>query len=76
MMPATRHITPDGLELQFGTNHIGHMALGGRLYGPDGLGQFTGGPTELAVYKSARDAADAARLWDVSERLIKVSFGA
>ncbi|GAA0449026.1 oxidoreductase [Paractinoplanes deccanensis] len=39
-------------------------AEGGRLYGPDGFGQFTGGPAELTVYKSARDEAAAARLWD------------
>lgn len=31
MMPATRHTTADGLELQFGTNHIGHLALVGRI---------------------------------------------
>ncbi|MEV4627230.1 SDR family oxidoreductase [Micromonospora sp. NPDC049523] len=49
-------------------------ARGGRFYGPDGFGQFTGGPTELAVYKPARDAADAARLWDVSERLAGVEY--
>jgi hypothetical protein len=52
------------------------QAQGGRFYGPDGLGQFTGGPTELAVYKSARNEADAARLWDVSQRLAGVEFGA
>jgi NAD(P)-dependent dehydrogenase (short-subunit alcohol dehydrogenase family) len=31
MTPATRHTTADGLELQFGTNHIGHLALVGRI---------------------------------------------
>ncbi len=51
-------------------------ARGGRLYGPDGFGQFTGGPTELAVYRPARDEAAAARLWDVSERLARVEFAA
>ncbi|MER5649403.1 SDR family oxidoreductase [Streptosporangium sp. NPDC002524] len=51
-------------------------ARGGGFYGPDGLGQFTGGPTELAVYKPARDEAAAARLWDVSERLARVEFAA
>ncbi|MEU8817171.1 SDR family oxidoreductase [Actinoplanes sp. NPDC048796] len=39
-------------------------AGGGRLYGPDGFGQFKGGPAELAIYKSARDEGVAARLWD------------
>jgi NAD(P)-dependent dehydrogenase (short-subunit alcohol dehydrogenase family) len=52
------------------------QAQGGRLYGPDGLGQLSGGPTELAIYKPARNEADAARLWDVSERLAGVEFGA
>ncbi|MFD7401934.1 SDR family oxidoreductase [Streptomyces sp. NPDC059866] len=51
-------------------------ARGGRLYGPDGLGQFTGSPTQLAIYKSARDEADAARLWQISERLTGVTFAA
>lgn len=49
-------------------------AQGGRLYGPDGIGQFTGKPTELSLYRPARDAAAAARLWDVSEDLARVSF--
>ncbi|MFE1241965.1 SDR family oxidoreductase [Streptomyces tendae] len=51
-------------------------ADGGQLYGPDGLGQFTGGPTRLAVYKSARDGATAARMWRVSEELTGVRFPA
>jgi NAD(P)-dependent dehydrogenase (short-subunit alcohol dehydrogenase family) len=49
-------------------------AQGGRFYGPDGLGQFTGAPTELAVYRSARSTDDAARLWAVSEQLVGVEY--
>ncbi len=52
------------------------LARGGRLYGPDGIGQFTGGPTELAIYRSARDTAETARLWDYSLRLAHVEFSA
>jgi NAD(P)-dependent dehydrogenase (short-subunit alcohol dehydrogenase family) len=44
-------------------------ARGGRLYGPDGLGQFTGGPAELPVYRSARDEEQAAKLWDYTGEL-------
>ncbi|MFF2514513.1 hypothetical protein [Streptomyces sp. NPDC058086] len=49
------------------------QARGGLLYGPDGLGQFTGGPIELAIYKSARSEADAARLWRMSAGLTGVA---
>ncbi|WP_203711280.1 SDR family oxidoreductase [Asanoa siamensis] len=48
---------------------VSPQARGGRLYGPDGFGEFTGGPTELSVYRTARDAAQAARLWDYSLEL-------
>ena len=50
------------------------VASGGRFYGPRGLGHFTGAPTEQAIYKTARDEAAAARLWDVSARLARVDF--
>jgi NAD(P)-dependent dehydrogenase (short-subunit alcohol dehydrogenase family) len=51
-------------------------AHGGRLYGPDGLGQFTGGPAELTIYRSARDDNAAAHLWDMSVHLAGVEFAA
>ncbi|GAA2514634.1 hypothetical protein [Winogradskya humida] len=50
-------------------------AHGGRLYGPDGLGQFTGAPTELKIYPSARQPADQKRLWDVLEKLSGTTSG-
>jgi NAD(P)-dependent dehydrogenase (short-subunit alcohol dehydrogenase family) len=52
----------------------GPDAAGGRLYGPDGIGQFTGGPAELPIYRSARKLDDAARLWELSEQLAHVTF--
>ncbi|MFD8692864.1 SDR family oxidoreductase [Streptomyces sp. NPDC059651] len=51
-------------------------AAGGQLYGPDGWGEFTGEPKKLKIYKSARGEAEAARLWQVSERLTGVAFAA
>jgi NAD(P)-dependent dehydrogenase (short-subunit alcohol dehydrogenase family) len=48
------------------------LGEGGRLYGPDGLGQFTGGPALLPLYRSAGSSADAARLWDYSAELVSV----
>ncbi|WP_327007968.1 SDR family oxidoreductase [Dactylosporangium sp. NBC_01737] len=49
-------------------------AGGGHFYGPDGFGQFTGGPAQLDPYRPARDEAAAARLWDVSQRFAGVEF--
>ena len=48
------------------------QAQGGHFYGPDGPGQFTGGPAELPIYRAARDEAAASRLWDLSTRLAHV----
>jgi NAD(P)-dependent dehydrogenase (short-subunit alcohol dehydrogenase family) len=42
---------------------------GGRLYGPDGFGELTGEPVELAVYRSARRPGDGERLWRVVHQL-------
>ncbi|MEV8344159.1 hypothetical protein [Streptomyces niveus] len=51
------------------------VARSGRLYGPDGLSQLSGGPKELTVYRLGRDEADAARLWEISEALTGVTYG-
>ena len=49
-------------------------AIGGGFYGPDGLLELTGGPKPARVPRTARDAAVAKRLWDVSEELTGVAF--
>jgi NAD(P)-dependent dehydrogenase (short-subunit alcohol dehydrogenase family) len=62
------HVEQGALPILYAA--AGPEARGGRLYGPDGLGQFTGGPAELAVYRAARDEKQAARLWDYTEELL------
>ncbi|MFM9918630.1 SDR family oxidoreductase [Lacisediminihabitans sp. H27-G8] len=49
-------------------------AVGGAYYGPGGFAELTGPPKPAAVPKRALSAADAARLWTVSEELTGVSF--
>jgi NAD(P)-dependent dehydrogenase (short-subunit alcohol dehydrogenase family) len=46
----------------------------GEYYGPGGFMGFTGAPGVTPVPKQGLDAADAARLWTVSEQLTGVSF--
>lgn len=49
---------------------------GGRLFGPAGFGNLGGAPTAHALYRPLRDAAEAARVWTVSEALVGVPFDA
>ncbi|XTP35727.1 SDR family oxidoreductase [Mycobacterium sp. TJFP1] len=49
-------------------------AEGGKFYGPSGFQHLSGAPAEQQVYGPARDAADAARLWRVSEQLAGAQF--
>jgi len=49
---------------------------GGRYYGPDRLFGMRGHPTSVPFLKAARDLAVARRLWEVSEELTGVTFGA
>jgi NAD(P)-dependent dehydrogenase (short-subunit alcohol dehydrogenase family) len=44
-------------------------------YGPGGLGELRGAPAQAVIMPRARDAAAAARLWDMSETLTGTSFG-
>ncbi|WP_058834718.1 SDR family oxidoreductase [Luteimonas abyssi] len=47
----------------------------GAYYGPDRLGETRGHPTEAKMPKQALDATVASRLWEVSQRLTRTSFG-
>ncbi len=49
---------------------------GGGLYGPSGPGHLSGEPAEQPLYRPLRDAAEAARVWEESQRLTGVTLGA
>lgn len=49
---------------------------GGRLFGPAGLGHLGGAPVQHRLFRPLRDAADAARTWQVTEALLGLSVGA
>ncbi|WP_433833005.1 SDR family oxidoreductase [Actinoplanes sp. CA-015351] len=51
-------------------------ARGGRLYGPSGLGNLSGAPAEQAMYSRLRSEEEAARIWEISEKLTGVRFPA
>ncbi|MET4703988.1 SDR family oxidoreductase [Frigoribacterium sp. UYMn621] len=53
---------------------IAKDAVGGAYYGPGGFAELTGPPKPAAVPKRALSAADATRLWTVSEELTGVPF--
>jgi NAD(P)-dependent dehydrogenase (short-subunit alcohol dehydrogenase family) len=49
-------------------------ASGGDYFGPDGFLQMRGYPRRVPMVKQAQDAGDAARLWELSEKLTDVHF--
>jgi NAD(P)-dependent dehydrogenase (short-subunit alcohol dehydrogenase family) len=49
---------------------------GGEYFGPSSFGELWGAPRRVASSRRANDAADAARLWDVSVSLTGVGFDA
>ncbi len=49
---------------------------GGQYFGPDRLFGMRGHPREVAFVRAATNREDARRLWEVSEELTGVSFGA
>jgi NAD(P)-dependent dehydrogenase (short-subunit alcohol dehydrogenase family) len=46
----------------------------GAYYGPSGIGELRGAPAPALIMPQASDAARAARLWNVSEKLTETSF--
>jgi NAD(P)-dependent dehydrogenase (short-subunit alcohol dehydrogenase family) len=46
----------------------------GGYYGPGGFSELRGAPARALIMPQARDAAAAAKLWDVSEKLTGTSF--
>ena len=50
-------------------------ARGGTLYSPKGPGRTSGAPAEQALYPTLRSEAEAARMWELSERLTKTTIG-
>lgn len=55
---------------------ISPRARGGLFYGPGGIAHLAGAPVEQTIYQPATSAADAARLWGLSEHLAGVQFPA
>ncbi len=51
-------------------------ARGGALYSPHGPGRTGGAPAEQPLYRPLRSAEDAARVWELSERLSRVALPA
>ena len=60
--------TPETAALPALLAATGRDAVGGRMYGPSGPGHLGGAPAEQALYRPLRDEAEAARVWEVSER--------
>jgi hypothetical protein len=48
----------------------------GGLYGPSGPGHLGGRPAEQRLYRPLRNAADATRIWELSEHLARVTLPA
>ncbi|MEU6123956.1 SDR family oxidoreductase [Streptomyces sp. NPDC047123] len=49
-------------------------ARGGSFYGPSGPGHLGGPPAEQKLYSRLTNAAEAERVWEVSQELAKVTF--
>ncbi len=53
---------------------VGSDAQSGKFYGPDGLGENRGYPTEVQPVASAKNEETARRLWSLSEELTGVTW--
>ncbi|MFK7931004.1 MAG: oxidoreductase [Myxococcota bacterium] len=53
---------------------IDPKAEGGQYYGPSGILEVAGPPVVVKANEHARDAADANRLWEISEELTGVRY--
>ena len=49
-------------------------AKAGRYYGPDGIAEIKGNPTEVQPKPHALDPVSAARLWHISEQMTGVEY--
>ena len=49
-------------------------AKGGKFYGPKGFQHLSGAPAEEPLYSRLASAEDARTMWELSERLVGVSF--
>jgi NAD(P)-dependent dehydrogenase (short-subunit alcohol dehydrogenase family) len=47
---------------------------GGRFFGPGGPGHLGGAPAEQKLYRNLRSQADAERIFEISQRLVKATF--
>ncbi|MBO0610064.1 SDR family oxidoreductase [Myceligenerans salitolerans] len=54
----------------------GPQAEPGVLYSPSGFGNTSGAPAEQRMYSPLRSAGEAARVWEVSERLTRTAISA
>jgi hypothetical protein len=55
---------------------VGADVRGGDYYGPDGFQEISGHPTRVQSTKRSHDEETAAGLWEISEELTGVDFGA
>ena len=50
----------------------GPDSTGGQFFGPTGFGEVGGAPERRELWAPLRDMESARRLWEVSERLVRV----